>query len=420
MAGMRWGIMAADAPAGEGLSRAARGALAALAFSLPFSIALAQAAAGVALALWLADSVRRGSTSAARSPFLLPLVLFSVVAVVSAFEGFLPSVSVPKLHRLLWYLLAFAIPDLAGRAGSDRIGFVRRLVLALVAGGCVATLLHVVHLAGAMARIPAGMSPQFWLYSQGSMRSPQFHMTAALLLLAGGGEGWLGLRPAAAAAALALNAGGLVLHFKRGVWGAAAGAAALLGLTGARLRWRTVVFAAALASLLVCLPQVRERLIDAPRDFFSGGGRWQLWTQAAPKLMKLAPWGLGYGAMQNADLRHLVRPLEPKISHLHNNALQILVELGWPGLAAWAAWMAVLLAVAARTLRRLRPARGHGLALARGLLAAIGGLLLNGMVEYNFGAGAILMLFALLMGMVVALRDAADVGNAAQPEGPTT
>lgn len=419
MARMRWGFMAADVRGSERIARAAKGALTVLAVALPFSIALAQAAAGVALALWLADSLRRRSTSAARNPFLVPMVLFSVVAVVSAFEGFLPSVSVPKLHRLLWYLLAFAIPDLAGRAGNDRIGFVRRLVLAFAAGGCVAALLHIVHLAGALSHIPAGMSPQFWLYAQGSMRSPQFHMTAALLLLAGAGEGWLGLRPAVAAAALALNAGGLVLHFKRGLWGAAAGAAALLGLTGARVRRRTVVLALAVVTLLVSLPTVRQRAIDAPRDFFSGGGRWQLWTQAAPKLMKLAPWGLGYGAMQNADLRHLVCPIEPKISHLHNNALQILVELGWPGLAAWAAWMAVLLAVPARALRRLRPARGHGLALARGLLAAAGGLLLNGLVEYNFGAGAILMLFALLMGMAVALRDAADAGKTLHTEGPT-
>ncbi|MBU4460591.1 MAG: hypothetical protein KJ579_08490, partial [Verrucomicrobia bacterium] len=203
MADMRWGIMAVDMRGGEGLAQAAKGALTAMAFSLPFSIALAQTAAGIALALWLADSIRCGSTSAARSPFLLPVALFSVVAVVSAFEGFLPSVSVPKLHRLLWYLLAFAIPDLAGRAGGDRIGFVRRLALAFVVGGCVAALLHIVHLAGALTRIPAGMSPQFWLYAQGSMRSPQFHMTAALLLLAGAGEGWLGLRPVAAAAALA-------------------------------------------------------------------------------------------------------------------------------------------------------------------------------------------------------------------------
>jgi hypothetical protein len=46
--------------------------------------------------------------------------------------------------------------------------------------------------------------------------------------------------------------------------------------------------------------------------------------------------------------------------------------------------------------------------------------LLNGLVEYNFGAGAILMLFALLMGMVAALRDAAGVGDVVQTEGPTT
>ncbi len=400
---------------GSGLSRAARGALFVLAATIPFSIALAQAAAGVALALWVADSIRRRQSSWRRNPFMVPFLLFAAIATFSAFDGFRPEVSIPKLHRLMWFLLAFAIPDLAAR-GGDRVELVRRMVLGLIAGGCVATGLHVFDIGRAMLRIPEGVGAGFWLYHQGSMRTPQFHMTALLLLLAGAGDGWLGLRPRMAAAALALNVAGLVLHFKRGVWGAFAGATVLMGFAGARIRGRTAAIALASVAILCCLPQVRQRLIDAPRDFVVGGGRWELWTQATPKLMKLAPRGLGFGAMRNEDLRHLVQPLESKINHLHNNALQMLVELGWFGLVAWSGWMVVLLAVPAVALRRFRTAGGHGASLARGILAATAGLLMNGVVEYNFGAGAILVLFALLMGMAVALRDAAGIGETSRTE----
>jgi len=404
-------------PGGRGgLAGAAGWVLVLVAASLPFSIALAQAAAGAAMALWAADSIRRRETSLRRNPFLVPVLAFSAIAAWSAFQGFRPEVSVPKLHRLLWFLLAFAIPDLAVRSEAGRVGFVRRIVLAVVAGGVVAAVLHFIKLGQALMNVPPDVGASFWLYHQGSMRSPQFHMTALLLLLASAGEGWLGLRPRVVAAALALNAAGLVLHFKRGIWGAFAGAAGLLGLTGLRVRGRTTAAVLVAVAALACVPQVRQRLIDAPRDFIRGGGRWELWTQATPKLMKLAPYGLGFGAMKNEDLRHLVTPLEAKICHLHNNSLQVLVEMGWAGLAAWTGWMAMLLVGTARSVRRFRGAPGHGRALARGLLAATAGLLLNGLVEVNFGAGAILMLFALLMGMAVALRDAADAGETQNTE----
>jgi hypothetical protein len=167
-----------------------------------------------------------------------------------------------------------------------------------------------------------------------------------------------------------------------------------------------LLLAALATALLFCIPVVRQRVADAPRDFM-GGGRWDLWTRAAPRLLKKAPDGIGYSAMSHRDLRGAVRGLEPKIDHLHNNALQVLVELGWPGLVVWSGWMAYTLAMMAGVRRRLAAAGGDGEALARGLLAATCGLLLNGVIEVNFNAGAILMLFALLMGVSVALRDAA-------------
>jgi len=405
-------------PETAAVTRWARGFVLLAALALPFSIALAQTAVTLGLLGWLADSVRRRSTGFARNPYLVPVALFCAVAVWSAFVGPRPELSVPKLRRLLWYLLIVAVPDLAGRDGQDQTIFVRRMIHALAAGACVAAVLHIVRLASVVGRPPEGMDPMFWIFHQGSMRTPQFHMTVLLLLLPCVRRPASALRNGPAIAALALNAVGLIAHFKRGVWGAFAGAIPFLVTGGARIWLRHAAAAAAALAMLLCIPAVRERIATAPRDFMVGG-RWALWTRTAPRLRQEWPRGLGYEAMINRDVRYTAPGLEPKIDHLHNNALQIFVEMAWPGIVAWGAWMGMTLVFMSATRRRLAAAGHDAEPLARGLLAATVGLLLNGMVEVNFNAGVILMLFALLMGMSVALRDAAARNESPETDNPT-
>lgn len=402
----------ADAPEGRA-QLALRWALLAVPFSLPFSIALAQVATGAALLAWAVDAIRRRDRTAARNPMLVPLLLFIAVAVYASARGWRPEISFPKMHRFLWFLLAFAIPAVRPRPGDGPFAFPLALAGALVAGTTLRSLYDLVAIPLALRHVPAGVAPSFWLYSQGDMRTPQFYMAALCFLMAGVRPAWTAGRRWTKTLATLLNAGGLVIHFKRGVWGAFAGAATILVAAGRR--WRALAALAAVAAVLICLPPARERMATLLVDFAKQGSRMELWTKAAPRLIAKNPQGMGLAAMKNRDLYRYVRVIEPKLNHLHSNALQITVELGWAGLAVWLAWMTVVLRLLARAHRRLaaRDPGGPGARLALGAFAAFCGLLINGLVEYNFGTGLILILFAVLMGIAVTLDRAAADGACA-------
>ena len=370
----------------------------AFAFCLPMSIAAGQICLVAALILWIASEIRsprRGRIN----PFTPLLALFALWAVWVSVHGGRPMASVPKLHRLAWFLLIYLVPSAAARSPDGPWPALRAIASALVAGACVRAVYDTVRFPLALLSVPEGADPMFHLFSQGSMRTPQFFMVAACFAYAARPAA---PRPAAGAwARLLWLAAGIVVHFKRGLWMAAAGAGVLMAALARRGRLLLAIALAAAAC--AALPPVRARWEALRSDQLKPGSRLELWRKAAPPLMRRYPHGMGWGAMRHNDLRHYVRQIEDKLNHLHNNLLQIRVELGRPGSAIWLAWMAQLVLLAALPALRMRAARDPApAAVTLGLFGAVCGLLLNGVVEYNFGAGAILMLYALLMGMTAA------------------
>lgn len=401
-------------------ARFARLALCAVMFFLPVSIAGAQIAAAAALVGWAWSAVRRRSRWWCREPLFLWAVAFWLAAACSAIWGWRPWLALPKLHRALWFLLMAAVPDTLPNGFEERAAAVRRMVLALLAGCAVALLVHVGRLGWALFHVPPGVGPLFWLYHHGSMRTPQFHMVALLFLVAAGSSGNWGLPRWAARGGWIANAAGVLLHFKRGVWVATAGGLAALWAAGCRVRRSAALAALIVLAALACCPPVRARVCAAPRQFLERGGRWELWTVAVPRILDINarryPFGLGYGAMKNHELRHHVPAIESKLNHVHNNALQVLLETGWGGLLVWSGWMLHWLVVAARNVRRLCGTAVEAVAPARGVFAAACALLLNGVVEYNFGTGTVLILFAMLMGFTIAVSSVPRAEPADTPE----
>jgi O-antigen ligase len=84
--------------------------------------------------------------------------------------------------------------------------------------------------------------------------------------------------------------------------------------------------------------------------------------------------------------------LMERTGHLHNSALQILVELGVAGLLAWLWIWAAFFTEAVRRFRRLPAAAWESEPPVAGSLAAITGFLLAGTAEYNFGDSEAVML----------------------------
>ena len=224
---------------------------------------------------------------------------------------------------------------------------------------------------------------------------------------------------AAAWAAPAWLAGVLSLGLTsvRGAW---LGFAAGCGLCVLTLRRRWLVLAAlavVLAGALALEPRLLHRVKsigdladDTTRDrlaMLSAG----LGLAIAHPLMGIGPGGVKHVYPVFAPPEALRR----STSHLHNTPLQIVVERGLPGLAAWIAIWVGFFGEAWRVLRRVPPSDEDGRALVAGSMAAVAAFLVAGLFEYNFGDTEVLLVALAVMALpFVVERDLAGAPGSAQ------
>ena len=383
---------------------------------LPLSIALSQPFAFLAalLVAWLCWSQR--STPQPAHPVRWDMVAFAALAVASISWSIRPAQTADKLDRMILLGMIMAIPWLTTRGQTpwSREG-VGRLVLLFIAGATVQAAVDVVRIPLAYhhalqihdALVQAGersarsLRPTW--FDMGNMRDPQMYMVSLSLLVgwflyrrSDGGLRWWWL-------ATVLNGAAFVLHFKRGAWLAFLASAALMALAARRKRMLLILLLAVASALAV--PQVRERLSLLKDELrLKTGGRYALWTEVGPRMMDEHPWGLGWKAARHEDFTRYTVRIQPKLNHLHNNALQMRLELGWPGLAAWLAWMVAGGVLMGRSYRRLALCHDALAGVGYGVLGGYLALHFDGLVEYNFGDSEIFMLFNVLLGLAVALH----------------
>lgn len=372
------------------------------AFALTLSIAAAEPLLFVALAVWAGTAPQDAWRRLRQSPFFAPALAFSLLAAASVLWSVHPGASASRLHRLLFVGMLFVIGDVFSR--PDRRPWP---VVASFCGGAALLAVYDVF------RIPAAVSRGAVWADAGNMRDPQIFLVAICLLVSmlfvPSWARWrpmlfLGLLPVVAA---------LVMHLKRGVWISLA--FALLLLAALSRRWKVLVGLLLIAAAAFSLPQVRARASDTLLLFNADeGGRYLLWRYVTPRLIADYPQGMGWCAPTHEDLLAYSAKVQPRLRHLHNNVLQVTAELGWAGLLIWLGWMGVSVVTAWRVIRRWAPSEpAHWIAL--GLFCAFVGLMANGMVEYNFGDSEILMLYALLFGLVEALRRADNAPEGVLP-----
>ena len=201
------------------------------------------------------------------------------------------------------------------------------------------------------------------------------------------------------------------LTYVRGAWiGFAAG---VLLLVAAMRRHRAVLLAGlvVLAIGLLLLPGVRGRARSiADRADPTSSDRVHMWKSGLA--MARDHWLTGVGPAQ-------VKRVYPDYAapevvnkhrgHLHNTPIQILVERGVPGLAAWLWLFGAFFVRAARLARRAVPARERTLVL--GAIVAVAGFVVAGLFEHNFGDTEVLLAALLAMSIVfVVERDPAPDG----------
>ena len=395
--------------------------LLALTVGLAASISLA-AIALVLLAAWLVFGPRPAVRPRAGWPLLGPLAAFAAWTLVAALASSRPVESLVAAKGLLtlgaFYVVLHALPD---RAAARRFATGLFLAVSLVA------LLAIAQVGFCPAGGTVESGPLRLLFRKCARARGFFsiYMTLAGVLtlvlvsvlprLARGGRSAVWALPGWLAGVLALG-----LTYARGAWlGFAVGAVAS-ALT-LRRRWLVLIaLALVIAGTLAVEPGVLERLRTVG-DLADDTARDRLaMLDAGLRLVRAHPvTGVGPGEVKRLYPAWATEEaLRRSTSHLHDTPLQIVVERGIPGLAAWIAIWVAFFARAGRTLYRIPAGDEESRGLVLGSMAAIAAFLVAGLFEYNFGDTEVLLVALALMALpFVVARDLdaeADRGRSAE------
>jgi O-antigen ligase len=392
---------------------------AAFVIGLGLSITLSQSALAALTALWLWRLRDPGARQAQAWPLLAPVLAFASATLLSALLSGEPARSLIASKGLLLMAALYVTADALDDVGSaGRILTFLSAVLAIAAG---IGLLQVAVCPG--PGLDAGTPA--WLYHRcHRARGPfSIYMTLAgiltLVLLATLPR----LLPGAPRRRWfiplwLIMLGGLIATYTRGAWlGFAAGVLALLP---ASRRGRVNLgggLAALVLGLLVGPPGLRHRFLSMgdPEDATVKERRY-MW-ESGLMMARERPWlGFGPGGVKRGYRAFALEEAHKKrLGHLHNTPLQILVERGVIGLAAWL-WIWVAFYVyAIGVLRRLAPDAVAARTVVIGSLAAITGFLVGGLSEYNFGDSEVVMVaWAIAALPWVVARDPAATASEAE------
>jgi O-antigen ligase len=372
---------------------------------LGFSITLSETTLALLTLLWLWRLRDPDARRAHIWPLWAPLLAFSVLSLLSALSSGHAAQSLAASKGLLLISALYVTADaLPGIPAADRFLSTLAVVSALAA------LVGLIQVGLCPGPEPVDWWPRFIYHHCGRARGLfSIYMTLAgiltLVLLAVlprvvPGRGF---RARSAFLWLVILAG-LVATFTRGAWlGVAAGTAAVLPVFRRRgwivLGLLALVFVGLLAMpyqirvRFLTLNELRHRILTIadPREAGIQERRY-MWESGLAMWRERPLLGWGPGGVKREYERY-ARPeaFKKRTGHVHNAPLQILVERGVLGLAAWLLIWIGFYARAVGLLRRLDDSLIRERALVAGSLAAVTGFLVSGLSEYNFGDSEVVM-----------------------------
>lgn len=362
---------------------------------LGVSITLAESALALLTLhlLWrLRDPAER---AAARWPLWPPVLVFSAVTILSALLSGDPAASLESAKGLLLVAALYVTAD-AVRTPAAAGRFLFGLALAATVAAVVG-LLQV----GVCPGPGVPVAGPRWLYHRCDRAHGFFsiYMTLAgvlsLVLLAilprllpgvGGlrrfGAPWL------------VMLAGLVATYTRGAWIGFAAGVLTVAATVRRGRWLLVAGLLLLAGAALLAPrELRHRFLSmADPDEAGIRERVYMWRSGLAMWRERPVLGIGPGGVKREYPRYaLPEAVKKRTGHVHNTPLQILVERGVLGLAAWLAIWAAFFTRCIAVLRRLPGEAVAERVLVVGSAAAIVAFLVGGLSEYNFGDSEVVM-----------------------------
>ncbi len=377
------------------LERAAFAATFAACVSILFSIAVAQILMGLAFVLLIASRM-----PLRLPPVWLPMTVYMGLTVISwllsgDLRHGLPQIrkfyvwlilllaysAFRTLRQVRWLVLAWALVASASAIYSF-VQFWQKYQDALDAHQSFYQYYIVERITGFMSH---------WM-TFGGEEMVTLLMLAAFLFFAPAAR-WMKLAGWAAAMILAVS---MLLGMTRGIWfGTVAGAIYLLWMWK---KWVVALAPVTIAAAMLIAP-LRERVVSVfhPQTSDSNQFRMVVWRTGlnmirAHPLFGLGPEQVGPQLEQYVP-KDIPRPLPSGYyGHLHSIYIHYAAERGIPCMLAMMWFIGQALYDFAATLRRRRP-KGDARFVLHGAIAAIIGLLVVGVVEYNLGDSEVLTMF---------------------------
>jgi O-antigen ligase len=315
-----------------------------------------------------------------RTPLDWPIAFFFASAVLAAVVGLDTSQGLWGTRTYLQVVILYLV---IAHAGTEARAL--RLVRLFLAG-MILTSAHTV--VSAMVPLPDPFPGQM---TESGQLLFAIGLTASLWLY---GVLWPRLLPFT----LALHTAALIVNLKRGVW---LGTLATIVLIGWMRSKRLILAALVLISATIVLfPDVRLRIDNTVRDLYLPGNRYDIWMAAGDVIQRF-PMGIG---RKNGTILRDYPNIPPRHKHAHNNFLQITMEFGFIGLAAFTWWMVAFGRLAWRAWRHAPPDAPVERALTLAVFSTFVGFHVAGLVEYNFGDTEVLEALFLMMGIALVIR----------------
>jgi len=370
---------------------------------LGLSITLSETALSLLTLLWLWRLRDPEARAAVRWPLWQPVVAFSAVSLVSALASGHPVTALGACKGLLLVAALYVTVDvLSGPEDGHR--FLSALLAVATVAAAVGVLQTVVCPGPA-----ADYGSPAWLYHRCNRARGFFsiYMTLAgvlsLVLLANLPRLLPGARlPRWPTLPWLVSLVGLLATYTRGAWlGFVVGVLALIPATrkGRRLLLGGLIV---LGLITLAGPQhLRQRFLTmGDPDDPTVKERVYMWRSGLTMWRQHPVLGVGPGGVKREyESYALPEAVKKRTGHVHNTPLQVLVERGVLGLAAWVWIWAAFYARGIRLLRRLPSEARQERALVAGSLAAITGFLIAGLSEYNFGDSEVVMVAWALMAL---------------------
>jgi O-antigen ligase len=380
-----------------------RAVFGAFVLGLGLSITLSETALTLLTLLWLWRLRDPEARAAARWPLWQPVVAFSAVSLVSALASGHPVMALGACKGLLLVTALYVTADVLSGPEDGH-----RFLSALLVVATVAAAVGVLQTAVCPGPAADYGSPA-WLYHRCNRARGFFsiYMTLAgvlsLVLLANLPRFLPGARlPRWPTLPWLVSLVGLLATYTRGAWmGFVVGVLALIPATR-KGRWLLLGGLIVLGLTTLAGPQhLRQRFLTmGDPDDPTVKERVYMWRSGLTMWRQHPVLGVGPGGVKREyESYALPEAVKKRTGHVHNTPLQVLVERGMLGLAAWVWIWAAFYARGIRLLRRLPSEARQERALVAGSLAAITGFLIAGLSEYNFGDSEVVMVAWALMAL---------------------